>query len=133
MFPPQGEAVAPGQTMLGVMATPFRRAYASTPCSSQDCRIPCPWSLLTYASTGDAWTLTGKSGSVSCEVTVSFSRVLVHTGLTVPSKSLFPQSCRSSLIKSHWLQSQIPWGFSVPLPDPQVGKSVMGPRTFATV
>ena len=28
---------------------------------------------------------------------------LVHTGfLFEPSKSLFPQSCRSSLIKSHW-------------------------------
>ena len=31
------------------------------------------------------------------------------------------------------LQSQIPWGFSVPLLDPQVGKSVTGPRSFATV
>ena len=31
------------------------------------------------------------------------------------------------------LQSQFPWGFSVPLPDPQVGKSVVGPRTFLTV
>ena len=31
------------------------------------------------------------------------------------------------------LQSQIPWGFSVPLPDPHVGKSVVGPRTFLTV
>ena len=29
------------------------------------------------------------------------------------------------------LQSQIPWGFLIPLPDPQVGKSVLGPRTFA--
>ena len=26
--------------------------------------------------------------------------------------------------------SQISWGFSVPLLDPQVGKSVVGPRTF---
>ena len=31
------------------------------------------------------------------------------------------------------LQSQIPWGFSVPLLDPQVGKSAVGPRSFATV
>ena len=31
------------------------------------------------------------------------------------------------------LQNQVPWGFSVPLPDPQVGKSVLGPRTFLTV
>ena len=31
------------------------------------------------------------------------------------------------------LQSQIPWGSSVPLLSPQVGKSVVGPRTFLTV
>ena len=31
------------------------------------------------------------------------------------------------------LQSQISLGFSVPLPDTQVGKSVVGPRTFITV
>ena len=31
------------------------------------------------------------------------------------------------------LQNQVPWGFSVPLPDPQVGNSVVGPRTFLTV
>ena len=28
---------------------------------------------------------------------------------------------------------KIPWGFSVPLVDPQVGKPVMGLRTFTTV
>ena len=49
--------------------------------------------------------------------------------LFVPSKYLLPQSCRSSVVKSQ-TQSQIPRGFSVPLPDPQVGKSVVGPRTF---
>ena len=31
------------------------------------------------------------------------------------------------------LQSQITWGISVPLPHPQVGESVVGPRTFLTV
>ena len=31
------------------------------------------------------------------------------------------------------LQSQITWEFSVPLPHPQVGESVVGPRTFLTV
>ena len=46
-------------------------------------------------SAGDFWTLTGKSGSVSCGVTASFPWVLVHTVLFVPSKSLFPQSCVS--------------------------------------
>ena len=53
--------------------------------------------------------------------------------LFVPSKSPFPQSCGSSVIKSHWPSSQIPWGFSVPLLDPQVGKSAVGPNTFTTV
>ena len=56
-----------------------------------------------------------------------------HKVLFVPSKSLLPQSCGSSVIKSPDLQSQIPWGFSVLLPDAQVGKSVVGPKTFATV
>ena len=46
--------------------------------------------------------LTGKPGSVSCEVTAPFSWVLVHKVLFVPSKSLFPQSCVSSVIKFHW-------------------------------
>ena len=41
----------------------------------QPCSRP-PW---THASTGDSWTLTGKSGSVSCGFTAPFSWVLVHT------------------------------------------------------
>ena len=48
-------------------------------------------------------TLTGHFGSVSCGVTAPFSWVLVHKVLFVPSKSLFPQACVSSGIKSHWL------------------------------
>ena len=59
----------------------------------------------------------------------------------VPSKSLLPQSCGSSVIKSHWppksnslgVLSPAPWEFSVPLLDPQAGKPAVGPRTFATV
>ena len=56
-----------------------------------------------------------------------------HKVLSVPSKSLFPQSCGSSIKNPTGLQSQIPWRFSVPLPDPQVGKSVVSPRTFEIV
>ena len=48
----------------------------------------------TTLPSGDSWTLTGKSGSVSSGATAPFSWVLVHTNFTfVPSKSLFPQSC----------------------------------------
>ena len=57
----------------------------------------------------------------------------VHKVLFVPSKSLFPQSCVSSVIKSLWPPKSNSLGISVPLPDPQVGKSAMGSRTFLTV
>ena len=41
-------------------------------CPTQ-CPQPCIRSLLTHASVGDSWTLTGKSGSVPCGVTAPFS------------------------------------------------------------
>ena len=53
-----------------------------------------------------------------------------HKILFVPSKRLFPQSCGSSVIKFHWPSKSNSLRFSVPLPDPQIGKSVVGPRTF---
>ena len=43
------------------------------------CPQPCSRPPLTHASTGDSWTLTGKSGSVSCGVIAPFSWVLVCT------------------------------------------------------
>ena len=57
----------------------------------------------------------------------------VHKVLFVPSKSLFPQSCVSSVIKSHWPPKSNSLGVLRTLPDPQVGKSVVGPRAFLTV
>ena len=51
---------------------PFRHCYTRCP---QPCSRPPP----TQASSRDSWTLTGKSGSVSCGVTAPFSWVLVHT------------------------------------------------------
>ena len=51
------------------------------PCKHCHTQCPRPYSrpLSTHASAGDSWTLTGKSGSVSCGVTAPFSWVLVHT------------------------------------------------------
>ena len=43
------------------------------------CLQPCSRPLLIQASTGDFWTLMGKSESVSCGVTAPFSWVLVKT------------------------------------------------------
>ena len=73
--------------VMETMATSFKRSRAHP----QPCRRP----LLTHASSRDAWTLIGKSGSVSCGVTAPFSWVLVHKVLFVPSKSI-SQPCASS-------------------------------------
>ena len=62
--------------------------HVYTPCP-QPCSRPPP----IHTSTGDSWTLMGKSGSVSCGVTAPFSWIRVHTRLSVPSKRLFLQSC----------------------------------------
>ena len=48
-------------------------------CCYTQCPQPGSRPPLTHASTGDFWTLTGKSGSVSCVVTAPFSWVLMHT------------------------------------------------------
>ena len=55
-----------------------------------------------------------------------------HRVLFVPSKSVSPVLCKFC-IKSHWPLKSNPLGFSVLLSNPQVGESVVGPRTFATV
>ena len=56
----------------------------------------------------------------------------VHKVMFWPSKCLLPQSCGSSIIKSHWPPKSNYLGVLSPLLDPQVGKSVAGPRTFLT-
>ena len=67
-----------------------------THCYTQ-CPQPCSKLPPTHASSGDSWTLTGKSGSDSCGVTAPFSWVLVHTRfcLCLP-RVYFPKSYVSS-------------------------------------
>ena len=57
----------------------------------------------------------------------------VYKILFVPSRSLFPESCVSSVIQSYWPPKSNSLGVLSPLPDSQVGKSVVGPRTLLTV
>ena len=61
----------------------------------QPCSRPAP----THTSTGDSWTLMGKSGSVSCGVTAPFSCVLMHTRFFL----CFPRVCFPVLCKFWWL------------------------------
>ena len=47
--------------------------------------------MLILASAGDSWTLIGRSGSVSCGITATFSWVLVHTRFCLcPPRVCFP-------------------------------------------
>ena len=55
------------------------------------CSQPCSRPPVIHASARDSWTLPGKSGSVSCGVTASFSWVVVHTGFCLcPPRVYFP-------------------------------------------
>ena len=65
-----------------------------THCHTQ-CPRPCSRPLMTHTSARDSWTLTGKSGSVSCGVTAPFSWVLVHTRFCLcPLRVCFPVQCK---------------------------------------
>ena len=67
--------------------------YTQVCCTQSPC--PCSRPLQTHTSTGDSWTLTGKSGSVSCGVTAPFSWVLVHTRFCLwPPRVCFPVPCK---------------------------------------
>ena len=123
-----------GQTMVvevKVMATSFKRTCAHTVVfSAPDPAAGHCWLMPPLETPGHSQA----SLAQSLMETLLFCSFLlvpgVHKVLFVPSKSLFPQSCGSSTelwLQSNptGLQSQIPWGFSVPLLDPQVGKSVV--------
>ena len=55
-----------------------------------------------------------------------------HKTLLCPPSVCFPSPVEVLKSNPTGLQSQIPWGFSVSLLNSQVGKSVVGPRTFPT-
>ena len=116
----------------GVIVTSFKRAYASMPCGSQDCCTQCPW----------MWTppLLETPGHSQATLAQSHVGLLllslgsgVHKVLFLPSKSLFPHSCGSSLIKSHWLPKSNPLGVLSPFAGALVWEMCGGPRTPATV
>ena len=59
------------------------------------CPQPCSKPPATHASTRDSWTRTGKSGTISCWVTVPFSWVLVHTRFCLcHPRVCFPILCK---------------------------------------
>ena len=74
--------------VMKMMATSFKRSHDALLHSAPAALQQPP---LTHASTRDSWTLTGKSGSVSCGVTAPFSWVLMHTRFCLcPPRVCFP-------------------------------------------
>ena len=83
---------------MKIMAASFQRSHARTATLS----VPDPAAghhrPTPKTPAKDSWTFTAKSGSVSCGGHCSFLLGPgVHKVLFVPSKSLFPQSCVSSM------------------------------------
>ena len=79
--------------VMKIMETSFKRSHAGTAALSAS--NPAARPLLTPASAGGSWTLTAKSGSVSCGVTAPFSWVLVHTRFCLcPPRLCFPVLCK---------------------------------------
>ena len=85
--------------------------------------------LLTGASTGDPQTVKGRSGFVSW-IRCSFPGSWYAQGSVVPSKSLFPQSCGSSVIRSCWPSKSDSLGILSPFAVSHVGKSFVEPSSF---
>ena len=85
---------------------------------------------MAHSSTKASWTLTGKSGSVSCGVTAPLFWTLVHAVLFVPSKRLFPQSYGSSVVKSHWPSKSNSLGVLSPFARIPGGEICCGPLNF---
>ena len=105
---------------MAVMATSFKRTYASTlqlPGLLQSVPLT-PWqATVAHTFAGDSQTLTGKSGSVSCGVTAPFFWVLVHTSFCLcPPRVCFPSpvevliSLQSQTVGSYRILCLTSWG-----------------------
>ena len=77
--------------------------------------------LQGHTSTGDCWTLPGKSGSVFCGVTAPSSRVLVHTTFCLCSPIVY-----SPILCKFW---QLFGGFNVHLPQEGLCKPAASSHT----
>ena len=106
VFPPC--SLAWGQRTVRVMATSLKRTYASTPLPPE----------LLYSVPQPHGRLLETHRQVWLSPLWDHCSFLLGPGafkvLFVPSKSLFPQSCASSLIKSHWTSKSNPLGVLSP-------------------
>ena len=79
--------------VMKIMVTSFKRSHACT--ATLRAPNPAAGHQPTHTSTGDSWTFTGKSASVSCGVTAPFSWVLLHTRFCLcPPRVCVPVLCK---------------------------------------
>ena len=76
--------------VVEIMETSFQRSHAGT--AALGAPNPAAGPPPTHTSARDSWTLTGKSGSVSCGANAPFSWVLVHTRFCVLQESVSSHS-----------------------------------------
>ena len=119
-YAPSQLVVWPEQSSPGVgLLVTSKRTWANT--CIPGLRLPVPLALQQATSNPCLWsrpsTLTGRSGSVPCGVTAPFPWVLVGTRFCfcLQRASVSPSPVEVLSSNPVVLQSQIPWGFSVPL------------------
>ena len=133
-WPEAAQSQSPSGSMVRLKAT-FKTACANMhlPGCCRQCPCPCSRPPPTRASAGDPQMLTGRSASSLLWGHCSFPLGPgVHVALFVPCRHLrFHQSCGSSVIKARCPSKSDSLGIPIPLPNSQVGKSEVGPRSFA--
>ena len=112
--------------VMAVMVTSLKSTYASTPWLSRLTLTP-RQATVTHTSAGDSQTLIGKSGSVSVGSLFLSPGYWCTQCFVVPSKSLFPQSCESSVIKSHWPSKLSSLGVLIPFAESPGWEIFRGP------
>ena len=109
-------SLAWGKTLAEVMATSFKRLYArSVVFSVPDCTVDPQLHQRLLDTHRQAWL---------CFLWGHWSSLLgpgVNKVLFVPSKSLFPQSCGSFVIKCHWSSKSNSQGILCPFASPRLG------------
>ena len=131
-------SLASGQITGGIMVTSSKRIYAI---GCHALRIAAVNALTWQQATVDPVPLLGtpKHWQASLGQSLMWSLLLspwphcTQYFVCALQESLFPQSCGHFVMKSRSPSKSNSLGFSVPLLDLQVGRSVVGPRTFAVV
>ena len=98
-------------------------------CNTQ-CPQPCSRPPLTHTSAGDSWTLTGRSGSVSCGVTAPFSWVLVCVRFCLCPRRVSVFLVLWNLYNQNLLTFKVkyPWDSQSLCQTPRLGSLLWGPE-----